>query len=144
MKGRAGNDFFVRVCTKLFWSTIYCANPRLKPDPQSGYLCYKGLGRQAPRIIWEYDIVTVIVIRPLTQPGTCEMGSSSFAAMIQLKAASMTRASFPSIPSTERTNMDFFSVALGNYYHDCSSFISLPSQECSHWPFLVGVTVWVP
>ena len=63
-----------------------------------------GLGRRAPGIIWGYHHTTAIVIWPLTQPLTCKMGSSIFAAMSRLKSVSTTRVYFPSMPSTERTN----------------------------------------
>ena len=53
---------FARVGTKLFWRAIYCANPKPEPDPQSGSLFRKRLGRRAPRIIWEYDLATAIAI----------------------------------------------------------------------------------
>ena len=46
------------------------------------------------------------LIRPLTQPRTCERDSFSFVAMSPLKFLSTTRASFLCMPSTERTNED--------------------------------------
>ena len=46
----------------------------------------------------------VIVMRPFTHPCTCKRGSSLFSAMNQLSWESTTRASLPSIPSTEITN----------------------------------------
>ena len=63
---------------KLFWHTIYCANPKSKPDHQSGSLSYKGLGRRDLLIIWEYDLGTAIEIRPLNQERMCKMASSIF------------------------------------------------------------------
>ena len=72
--------------------------------PQFGSRSCRGPGKRAPRIMRECDRATVIAIRSLTQPCTCEMGSSIFPAMSRLKVASSTRASFPSMPSTERTH----------------------------------------
>ena len=95
---------FVRVCAKIFWRVIYCANPRPEPDSQSGFMSHRALCIRAPRIIWEYDLATAIATRTLTNPHTCEMVSSIFSAMSRLKFASTTRAPFPSIPSTEITN----------------------------------------
>ena len=39
-------ESFVRVCTKLFWHAIYCANHRLEPDTQSISMSHRGLVRQ--------------------------------------------------------------------------------------------------
>ena len=44
------------------------------------------------------------MIGTLIQPHTCEMGSCSFSAMSLLKVPITTRASFTSMPSTERKN----------------------------------------
>ena len=93
---------FVWLSVELLLRTIYCANPRTKPDSQSRSLYHRGLGRRAPWIIREYNLATDISIRPLTQPCTYEMGYSIFAAMSRLKYASTTRASFPSMPPTKR------------------------------------------
>ena len=56
--GRKQN-IFSRVCAKLLRLAIYCANPRPKPDPQSGSLSHRVMGQ---RIIREYDLVTTILI----------------------------------------------------------------------------------
>ena len=98
--------FCAGVRAKLFWIALYCTKPRPDPGSQSSSRSRRGLGRRAPRIMWEYDLTTVIAIRPLTQPHTCEMGSSGFAAMSRLKFVRTTRASFRSMPSTERTNRE--------------------------------------
>ena len=92
---------FVRVCAKLFWRKIYCANPIPETDSQSVSIYHIGLGRQDPRIICEYDLATAIAIRPLTHTHRWEMGSSIFDAMSWLKFASTTRESFTRIPPTE-------------------------------------------
>ena len=47
---------FVQVCEKIFWHVIYCANPTPKLGSRSGSLTHKGLGRQAPWIIQDYDL----------------------------------------------------------------------------------------
>ena len=112
---------FVRMWVKLFRRAVYCANPTPEPDSQSGSMSRRGLGRRASLIMREYDLATAIAIRPITQPCTCEMGSSIFAAMSQLKFASTTRASFPSMPSTEITNIEKF-IARGNSYRSCPYF----------------------
>ena len=36
MRGQKGSDFFARVCTKLFWSIVYWANPIPKPESPNG------------------------------------------------------------------------------------------------------------
>ena len=99
---------FVGVRAKLFWRAIYCAKPRPDPGSQSGSRSRRGLGRRAPRIMRECDLTTTILNWPLTQPRTCERGSSSFVAMSRLKSVSTTRASLPSMPSTWRTNREIY------------------------------------
>ena len=101
-----GKKKFADSRVKLFWRAIYCANPRPNPGSQSGSRSCRGLKSRAPRIMLEYGLAIAIAIRPLIQPRTCEMGSSIFAAMSQLKFASTTRASLLSMLSTERTNRE--------------------------------------
>ena len=107
-EGRVGAHWWKLFCSsvraKLFWRKIYCANPRPDTEPQSGYRYRRGMGRQAPGIMQEYDIEAAIAIRTLTHPRTCEMVSLSFPTMSWLKFASTTRAYFPSMPSTDRKN----------------------------------------
>ena len=55
----------------------------------------------------EYDRATAIANHPLIHPCTWETDSSIFLAMSQLNFLSRTWASFPSIPSMARTNVDF-------------------------------------
>ena len=69
------------VRVKLFWHAIYCAKPRPNIKSQSGSQSRRGMWGRAPQIMREYNLVTAILIRPLTQPHTCEMGSSIFSAM---------------------------------------------------------------
>ena len=64
----------------------------------------------------EYDLVTAIDIRLLTQTRTCGMGSSSFSAMSQLKVAITTRSSFLIMPPTENTSEENVSVACVSDY----------------------------
>ena len=78
----------------------YCA----KPNAHAGSQVRNGLGYWAPRSTLEYDFATAIATRSLTQPVTCEMGLSIFAAMTRLKLVSTTSASLPIIQSTYSTN----------------------------------------
>ena len=109
---------------KLFWRVMYCTNPRPKTNYQSKSLSHRVLGRWVSRIIREYNIATVIVIRTLNQPHMCKMVSSIFAATSQIQLASMTRYSFTSMPPMERTNRESVYVARGNTYCACTYFIS--------------------
>ena len=88
----------VLVCIKLFWRAINCANPIPKTDSQSEFLSRRGLGRKSPHIIWDYNIMTAIVIQLLTQPRKCKMGSSFFDVMSRQKNSSTTRSYFASMP----------------------------------------------
>ena len=88
---------------KIFCHTIYCVNPKPGPNSQSGSMSRKGLGIQDPWIISEYNLATVIAIRPLTQPSTFKMGSSLFSAMSRLNLASKTWAYLLGILLTDRT-----------------------------------------
>ena len=85
-KGQAGEEnICVGARAKSFWISIYCANPRPNPGYQASSWSHRGLGRQALWIIWEYNLVTDIVIWPLSQPCTCEMGPSSFLPWVDTK-----------------------------------------------------------
>ena len=141
---QAANLFCAGVRVELFLLAIYCA--KLRPDPRSqfGSRSRTGLGRRAPWIMREYGLTTAIAMRPLTQPRTCEMSPLIFAAMSWLKFVSTTRASSPSMPSTERTNGDFFSGCSWQSL-PCLSFFSFSqsSQELVHWFLPVGVCVQV-
>ena len=129
MQGWSGRNNFVRVCAELFWRATYYANPRPETDYQSGYLSLRGLGRRYTWTMWDYDLTTTIVIQLLNQPRKCEMGSSIFSAMSQLKFVSMTRASFTRIPSTERTNGDFYRFSWKCL--PCFSVFTFPCQSRS-------------
>ena len=129
-KGREVNErscgrqkSFARVCAKLFWSTIYCANPSPEHDSQLGSLSCRWMGRRVLHIMHEYNCAIYILIRPLIHPRTCKMGSSIFTAMIQLKFTSKTRASFTSMPSTEKKNWEFLSIDIRNAYCACLYFL---------------------
>ena len=62
----------------------------LEPDAPSVSWSRKGIKYQAPWRTLEYNLVTVISIWPLTQPVTCEMGFSIFAAISSIKVAPTT------------------------------------------------------
>ena len=95
-----GKKLFADSSAKLFWRTIYCANPRPNARYQSRSRSCRGLGSWAPRGMHEYDLTTAITICMLNKPHTCKMVSSIFSAMSQLKFAGTIRASLPSILST--------------------------------------------
>ena len=99
-----GKDICAGVRAELSWREIYCAKPRPDPGFHSGSWSYRGLGRISPLIIWEYNLTTTIAIWFLTQPCTCEKGSSRFFAVSGIKFVSTKRAFFPRMPSTENTN----------------------------------------
>ena len=91
---------------KLLWCAIYCANLKPGAGSQSGSWSQRGLGSQALKILREYDLAKAIVIQLLIQPCACKVDSSIFSVMSRLKFSSTTRASFPSMPSTERTKIE--------------------------------------
>ena len=95
----------------LVWD-IYCAKQNPEPDTQSGSRVHKGLVDQAPQSTQEYNLDTEIEKWPLTQTLTYKMGSSTFAAMSQLKVTSTTSAFLPIISSTDRTNRKIFPLEL--------------------------------
>ena len=97
---------------KLFSHKMYCAKLSPGSESQSGSWYRRGLGRWDPRIMRDYDLVTVVAISQLTHPHTCEMGSSIFSAMSRLKLVSTERGSFPCIPSTERKNVEKFPLLM--------------------------------
>ena len=78
------------VCKTILEQYIYCTKTNTKPNFQSGYQVCKLLGTRSQKIIWEYDLATVIAIRELTQHLTWEMGSYIFTSMSQLEVASTT------------------------------------------------------
>ena len=63
------------VCETILAWEIYCANPNPVPDSHSGSWVFKVIGTQSPRSIRYNDLASLILIRPLTQPLTCKMGS---------------------------------------------------------------------
>ena len=103
-KQEGGVDFngWVRAGVRdaVFLRNIYFAKPNPEPNAHSGSRVWKGLGDRALRKTLEYDLANNILIRPLTQPVTCEIGSSIFAAMSRLKVVITTSVSLPIIPST--------------------------------------------
>ena len=93
-------------CTMQFWCKInYCTKPNPNPNhnDHSGSWIHNGLGDWSPRITLEYGLAAAISIWALDQPVTCEMCSSTFVAMTQLKVPITTSSSLPIIPYTERT-----------------------------------------
>ena len=107
---------------------IYCTKHNPNPDSQFGSLVCKRLGTWAPHSTYKYYLTTVIAIQLLTQPLMCEMDSSILVATSWLKVVSTTWASLPIIPSTERTNREFFSVGLGRDVRAYPSSI-FPTEE---------------
>ena len=134
--GRKQNSL-VRVCAKLFWSTIYCANPRPKPESQSGSLYRIGLVRWSPQIIRKYNLAPMFEIRPSNQPRTCKMGYSIFANYDQgllykneININNKQRKLFPMIVAMITMLLILLFFLLGH--------------ERFHWILLVAATVWVP
>ena len=121
-----------------------CTNPRPEPDSKSGSRSRRVLGRWAPWIVSEYDLVTTIAIRPVTQPCMFKTGSSIFSAMSRLEFASTTRASFTCMQSIERTSGEFYPLLVAMLAVLVLIFFPPPKQEHFYWLLLVGVTVWVP
>ena len=115
---------FARVCTKLFWRAIYCANLRPEHDFQSGYLSCRVLGRQDPRIIWECNLAITILIQPLTQSCKCGIGSSIFLPRVdshmRVRLGTPFQACHQHIEQTEK----IISVTRRNAYCVYPSFIS--------------------
>ena len=118
----------LRRCAKtILLKNVYCAKSNPEPASQSGSRVHKGLETRALCSIWECTLVTAIAIWTLTQPLTCKIGSSIFAAMSRLKVASTTCASLPIIPSTDRTNKEK-NFSRGSAAHVCPSSI-VPTQK---------------
>ena len=136
-QGRAGGE---NICAgeqvKLFWIVIYCNNPRPNPGSQSGSWSCWVLEIWAPQIMRECYLATVSTIQPLTQTGTCEMGSSNSSAISWLKFVSTMRVYFPSMPYTERTNGEKKSVICGIAYRVIFIFLLPLIQELYHGYFL--------
>ena len=88
---------FARVCARNYYGLLFNAlirGPIPGPSPDPGP---SGEWGDKPRR-------SLGSIRMLNQPRICEMVSSGFFAMSQLKFVSTTRASFPIMPYTEREN----------------------------------------
>ena len=99
---------WVRVCVRdeILAQNNYCYKPNPKYDSHSSSRVWNGIGYQAVWSTLEYDLATTIAIRLLTQPVMCEMGSSIFFAMTQLKVASTTSASLTIIPYNDSKNWE--------------------------------------
>ena len=89
----------LRWCAQKYLGAInlFCQAQPQTWLPGGSWVC-RGIGTQSPRSIQEYALATANAIRPLTQPLTCKMSSSVFAAKSWLKVASMTWASLTIIP----------------------------------------------
>ena len=90
-----------------------------------------------------YNLKTAIGIRPLTQPHTCERGTSVFVTMSRLKFLSTTSASFSIIPSTEGTNRENFLLIVEVLTVLIFIFLIQTIQEIVHWFILVGICIRV-
>ena len=131
-----------QVCVKLSWrEKLYFFKPNPEIDFQSESRVRKGLGNRAPRSIQEYDLATMIEIRPLTQPLTCELVSSILATMSRLIVASMTWSSLQIISSTDRENGKSVSIACGSDVRPSSSSFFSPRQNHIHALFIIDLCV---
>ena len=130
----------VSVRVELFWQWICCSNTRPDFDSQSGFCSCRVLGSISPRILWEYNLATIIAIRPLTHSRKFEMASSIFFAIIWLKSESTNKTSFPIMPSTEKANGEK-NVDCGNACH-YYPYLCLPTiLDLIHWIVLVSIFV---
>ena len=120
------------VCSKLSWRTNYWAktSPNTKSQSESWYC--RGLVRRSLQIMWEYNLASVIAIRPLTHPHTSEMVSSGFSNISWLKLLSMTRASFRSIHTLRGKMEKVVSVAPGSAY--CSYAFFSSTNKPGYYP----------
>ena len=94
---------WVHACVRnaILAQNNYWAKPNPKTDSHSSSRVHSGIGTQAPQSNLIYYLATEMLTGLLTQPVNCEIGSSIFPAMTQLKVAGTISASFPIIPSTE-------------------------------------------
>ena len=86
--GDLNGRLFAGVCKTILAQEMYFPKPNTKPYSHSGYWVQRGLGTWSPWIIRDYNLAIAISIRQLTQPSTCEIGFSIFAAISWLKVAS--------------------------------------------------------
>ena len=85
--------------------------------------------------------MTMIAIRALTQPLTCELVSSILATMSRLIVASMTWSSLQIISSTDRENGKSVSIACGSDVRASSSSFFSPRQNHIHALFIIDLCV---
>ena len=108
-----------------FWRKIFTT-----PNPISSLMhtlfpgFTRDLGFDLRLLPWNRTSQTAIAIQTLNHPVACEMGSSSFAAMSQLKVVIMTSASLTIIPPTKREMEKIFSVGRSKPTHVCTSWFS--------------------
>ena len=87
--------------------------------------------------------MTMITNQPLAYPRTCEMGYLIFPAMSQLKCVSRTRASFSSMPFTERTNGEKNILLVSVLTVVVLIFLLPDGQELIHWIILVSICITI-
>ena len=81
----------------------------------------------------EYNLVTTIAIKPLTQTRAYDTGSSSFYAMSLLNLVSTTSAYLLSMPSTEKKKLrKFFPLSVEGLTAFIFIFLLPSSQEPLH------------
>ena len=91
----------------------------------------------------DYELETAVIMQPFIQPCTCKMGSSIFAAIIQLKFASTTRDSLPSMPPTERKTEKMFPLLVEMITVLILLDFIPPIQELCHWLKYLGFCISV-
>ena len=72
------------------------------------------------------------------------MASSIFSAMSRLKSAGKTWSSLPIVPSTERTNGDYFLLLVTIPTVIFFLLFLPPIQERFCWILVMGLTIWIP
>ena len=102
--GHAGGDFLRGCACKIILECDLLHQSEAHTRSQSGSWSRRGLGIWYLWIMWEYEPAFVIAIHLLTQPCTCERGSSGVFTTSRLKFVSTTSASSLSMTSTERKN----------------------------------------
>ena len=110
------------MCTKLFWSAIYCANTRPKTNYQSISILPLGTGyKRSTDHTWVqyYDRNYDRAVNPDMQ---VQNRFFHFSAISLLTFVNKIIPYFPSIPLIEISNGEKFYVAWGNDYRNCPSF----------------------
>ena len=55
-------NVFAGVCAKLLWIALYFTKARPDTGYQFGSWSFRGIGRQDPQIMWDYDLAIAISI----------------------------------------------------------------------------------